>query len=173
MAGMNSFIYGIIPGELAGMPMPFVHPERRLRMGGRLDEFDDELRELHAAGIRAVVTLLDIPSDEALFERAGFDFLCLPVPDGKAPTIEQVIQFVQFVDERRTARSAVAVHCEAGLGRTGTLLAAYLIAKGDTPSDAIARLRGIEPAAIESGEQSGEQMRFLQELPGKIQGAKR
>ncbi|MBI5775739.1 MAG: dual specificity protein phosphatase family protein [Verrucomicrobia bacterium] len=169
MKTKSDFIYWIIPGALAGMPMPFVHPERRLNLGGSLEEFEDELVELHAAGIRGIVTLLNIPSNETIFNQAGFSFLCLSIPDGRAPTIEQVNSFVQFVDEHRAARTAVAVHCEAGLGRTGTMLAAYLIAKGDKPDIAIASIRSIEPAAIETG----EQVKFLYGLSDILVDTKR
>jgi atypical dual specificity phosphatase len=142
------------------MPMPFVHPERRLNLGGPLNAYDDELPELYAAGIRAVVSLLNIPTDRAVFESAGFSFLCLPVPDGGAPTPEQAGEFVRFVDEQRQAHRPVAVHCEAGLGRTGTVLAVYLISQGDTAEMAIRRVREVEKVAVETA----RQIVFLEEF---------
>ena len=131
--------------------MPFVHWERRMNQGGALVAFDDELPVLHAQGIRAVVSLLNIPNDKAIFEFAGFSFLCLPVPDGGAPTVAQAHEFVRFVDDQRAQTRPVAVHCEAGLGRTGTMLAAYLISQGQNAEAAIANVKAVEPAAIETG----------------------
>src|SRR5205823_8874466 len=93
----SSLVWWVIPDALAGMPMPFIHPERRLNLGGALTAYDDELPALYAAGIRAVVSLLNIPSDAAIFESAGFAFKCLPVPDGGAPTMQQALDFITFV----------------------------------------------------------------------------
>jgi hypothetical protein len=50
-----NMLWWIIPGFLAGMRIPFVHPERRLSRGGGLAEYDDDLPALHTMGIRAVV----------------------------------------------------------------------------------------------------------------------
>src|SRR5437867_2654851 len=143
----GNLLWWVIPNVLAGMPMPFIHPERRMAGGGALTAFDDELPALYSLGVRAVVSLLNIPSDASVYESAGFSFLCLPVPDGGAPTMEQTAEFVRFVTEQRAQDRPVAVHCEAGLGRTGTLLAAYLIAQGESARVAIQRVRAAEKVA--------------------------
>ncbi len=150
----DHLLWWLIPGALAGMPMPFIHAERRMAGGGAVGDFPDELPVLHAAGIRAVVSLLNTPSDAAVYSSAGFAFLCLPVRDGGAPTREQTDEFVNFTTGHLVAQRPVAVHCAAGLGRTGTMLAAYLISQGDTAASAIAKVRKAEPAAIETSQQT-------------------
>jgi atypical dual specificity phosphatase len=162
----GNLLWWVIPGVLAGMPMPFIHHERRLNHGGPLDAYDDELPVLYAAGIRAVVSLLNIPSDASVYESAGFAFLCLPIPDGGAPTFEQVAQCVRFINGQRAAQRAVAVHCHAGLGRTGTMLAAYFIAMGDDAFTAIRRIRAVESVAIETP----RQIQFLEQLARNVAG---
>jgi len=160
----NSLLWWVIPRVLAGMPMPFIHPDRRMAGGGALAAFEDELSALHSAGVRAVVSLLNIPSDAAVYESAGFSFLCLPVSDGGAPTFEQADEFVRFVTTQRSAQRPVAVHCEAGLGRTGTLLAAYLIAQGESAAAAIERVRAAERVAVETA----RQIHFLEQYAERV-----
>ena len=145
--------------------MPFIHPERRLNQGGKLEDYSDELPVLYKAGVRAVVSLLNIPSDAAVFKSAGFAFHYLPVPDGGAPTIEQAAEFVRFVNAQLAENRPVAVHCEAGLGRTGTMLATFLISQGDSAQIAIQRVRAAESVAIETP----QQIRFLEEYEKRFQ----
>ena len=100
-----------------------------------------------------MVSLLNIPSDATVFESAGFDFLCLPIPDGGAPTCAQAEEFIQFVGQHHSDGRAVAVHCEAGLGRTGTMLALYLMSTGDNARTAIGKVRAVERSAVETNRQ--------------------
>jgi atypical dual specificity phosphatase len=156
----SSLLWWVIPGALAGMPMPFIHSERRMNLGGALNAYPDELPDLYAAGIRAVVSLLNIPSDAAVYESAGFAYLCVPLPDGGAPTMAQASEFVRFAQDKITAGKPVAVHCHAGLGRTGTMLATYLIAQGKSAEEAIRTIRAVESSAIETP----RQIQFLYEF---------
>ena len=163
-AQQSNLLWWIIPDVLAGMPMPFIQPERRMNSGGALNAYDDELPDLYSAGVRAVVSLLNIPSDGAVYESAGFAFLCLPVPDGGAPSMEQAAEFVRFVEQHRMANRPVAVHCEAGLGRTGTMLATYLISRGESAEAAIRRIRTVEKVAVETP----RQIQFLEQFAQHI-----
>jgi len=156
-------LWWVLPAALAGMPMPYLHPSRRMNQGGDLTAYDDELPVIYpviyAAGIRAVVSLLNLPGDGPVYESAGFAFLCMPVADGCAPVFPQADEFVRFVKRQLAEGRPVAVHCEAGCGRTGTLLAAFLIAQGDGADAAIRRVRSVEKAGIETG----RQIQFLEQ----------
>ncbi len=149
-------LWWVEEGKLAGMPMPWLHPLRRENLGGAIDAFDDEMASLWDAEIRSVVSLLNIPSDRSVYESAGFRFLCLPIPNGGAPSDNESIQALQ--EFYHSSPKALAVHCEAGLGRTGTVIAMFLISEGANLDDAIARVRSAEPAAIETA----AQLKFLE-----------
>ena len=131
---------------------------------GELNQFDDELPELARAGIGGVVSLLNIPTDAKLYADAGFKFICLPIADGQPPSLQQASELIAFVDAIRKGDKAVAVHCEAGCGRTGTMLCAYLIAKGLSPDAAIEQVRSAEPSAVETA----SQIDFLFKLPRNL-----
>jgi len=153
-------LWWAIEDVLGGMGIPYIDAERRLNCGGPLRDYVDELVLLHRAGIRAVVSLLNIPSDRAVFETAGFEFLSLPVDNGQPPTVAQARGFIAFMENCRSRNLPVAVYCQAGAGRTSTMIACYLIHKGQTAAEAIADMRKKEPSAVETR----AQILFLEEF---------
>jgi atypical dual specificity phosphatase len=153
-------LWWVIPNVLAGMGMPYVDSQRRLNLGGSLNDYPDDLPLMYDTGIRAFVCLLNIPSDEQIFQDAGFAYKCLPVNNGCAPDLHQAADFIDFMSHNRRQNHPVAVSCEAGLGRTGTMIATYLIHEGLSANAAISQVKSIEPEAIETA----LQIKFLEDF---------
>lgn len=158
-------LWWALPGALAGMPMPMLAIERR-EQPGPLNEYRDDLPLLAQAGIGAVVCLLNLPQDAPVYAAAGFGYQCLSIPDGHPPSVAQFVKFLHFLREQRAQGRAVAVHCAAGLGRTGTMLAGCLIASGVEFQAAVRQIRAVRPGAIETS----SQMKFLSDLPQALRG---
>lgn len=113
----------------------------------------DELKALHEIGVRALVTLHEQPLPAAVLEQCGLVATHLPIVDFTAPTPAQAAAAVAAIEAARAAGTAVAVHCHGGMGRTGTILACYLVARGMGAEAAIARVRALRPGSIETPEQ--------------------
>ena len=113
----------------------------------------DDLEWVKAQGVRDLVTLTERPADPEHLEATGVEALHIPVEDQRAPALEQLAQFVEHVDMMLANNRPVAVHCLAGIGRTGTFLASYLVHCGAGAEDAIKEVRLRRPASIENEEQ--------------------
>lgn len=116
-------------------------------------EGEAALQTLARAGITLLIVLHGRAHDPARLAAAGLRQLHLPARDFAAPTSVQLEAGVQAIAEELARGGAVAVHCRAGLGRTGTLLACYFVARGMSSEKAIAHVRRRRPGAIESWEQ--------------------
>ncbi|KAF7301614.1 Phosphoprotein phosphatase [Mycena indigotica] len=107
-----------------------------------LDYFDKR-------GVRLVVRLNTELYDRGTFLDRGIDHMELYFDDGTNPTDEIVRTFLDVADPVIERGGVVAVHCKAGLGRTGTLIGAYLIWKyGFTANEAIAFMRIVRPGCV-------------------------
>lgn len=147
---MDGF-YWLIDGALAGCPRPGL----RWRGPRSSDDGDlaADLTALRGHGVGALLSLTETALPDAAFARSGLWGLHLPVPDFQPPSPDQLQVALAFIDRHRAEGRGVAIHCRAGQGRTGTVLAAYLIRAGSSAEDAIRAVRAACPDAIGSAGQ--------------------
>lgn len=132
--------------------------EERLAGSGALVEGD--IPWLHKQGVRSVVCLRETPMEPELFEEAGVRYTDMPIPDFGAPTDEMAPKFVRHLTRELEEGRPVLVHCNAGLGRTGTMMAIFLVSQGYPASEAIETVRDRRPGSITHPEQERAVLRY-------------
>ena len=126
-----------LDGRLGAMPLPDA----------------GELAQLRACGVGLVITLTEEWYNPSVFRQAGLRSVHIPVADLAAPTMAQVREFVAEVDAALARGEKVVVHCLGGIGRTGTMIACYLVTLGRAPEEAIEEVRRNRPRSIQTIEQ--------------------
>ena len=113
----------------------------------------DELEWLRDQGIQLLMSLTEEPLRRDWINEVGLFAMHVPVEDLHPPSQKQLDLCLAALAKARAKQFGVAVHCGAGLGRTGTMLACYLVTQGLSGGDAIARIRQLRPGSIETPEQ--------------------
>ncbi|HUP69692.1 MAG TPA: dual specificity protein phosphatase family protein [Acidimicrobiales bacterium] len=137
------------PAPAVSLPIKnFAQVDDRLWRGAAPDVAGYEALAAH--GVVTVIDLRaedDLDVDQARLAALGINRVHLPLRDGQAPSESLVARFLETVEN---SPGLAYVHCGAGVGRTGTMSAAYLVNTGQaTPAEALQRNLRVGPPSLE------------------------
>ena len=128
-----------------------------------------QLQYIASLGIKAVISLTEDPIPEELIKGLGLECYHVPMRNHEMPDEETLERAVGLITGLTSSGKKVLVHCAGGQGRTGTVLAAYLILKdGMSAEEAIEKVRSLRPGSIEPVQERG-----LREWTRRLEGRRR
>uniref|UniRef100_A0A3Q3BJE4 Cell division cycle 14Ab n=1 Tax=Haplochromis burtoni TaxID=8153 RepID=A0A3Q3BJE4_HAPBU len=150
----NGDLNWIVPGKFLAFSGP--HPKTKVENGYPLHAPEAYFPYFRKHNVTTIIRLNKKIYDAKRFTDAGFSHYDLFFPDGTTPNDIIARRFLHICEN---TDGAVAVHCKAGLGRTGTLIGCYLMKHYRfTAGEAIAWIRICRPGSV-----IGPQQNFLEE----------
>jgi len=116
--------------------------------------------------VTTIIRLNSPEYDRMSFVKSGIEHHDMYFVDGTSPPVSIVENFLEVVE---AASGVIAVHCKQGLGRTGTLIACYIMKHYDfDAAESIAFLRIQRPGSV-----VGPQQQFLHKMESIMKSAKK
>ncbi|MDE1766812.1 MAG: dual specificity protein phosphatase family protein [Thaumarchaeota archaeon] len=141
-----------VHGKITKKPTNFSWLINNKLAGSGMPTTPSEIDWVQKQGVKSIITMTEHPLPESWVR--GIKYLHVPTEDFSAPDMAQIDQAVEFIHERLQNEEPVMVHCAAGIGRTGTILACYLVKyHKSSAKDAIEKVRKERPGSIQSESQ--------------------
>ena len=148
-----------VHGTVTGKPDNFSWLIENKLAGSAIPTSNDEVQWAVGQGIKSIVTIREETLDESWVK--DVNYLHILSNDMGVPEFNDLVYAVDFIHRRVTNNEPVLVHCLAGLGRTGTLLACYLIKyQKMSANEATEKVREERPGSIQSYPQEEIIFRF-------------
>lgn len=136
--------------RVSDQPTGFVWVEKGRVAGSGYPASRNQLEWLRGHGIKTILTLTETPLPGQWLDGLEFEVRHIPMKDHQAPNAASLEEAAIFVQDSVKNGKTTLVHCIAGEGRTGCVLAAYVIKeRGVTAEEAIRALRQIKPSFVE------------------------
>ena len=148
-----------VHGTVTGRPDKFSWLIKNKLAGSGIPTSINEVQWVLDQGIKSVVTIREEPLDESWTR--DINYLHVLSNDMGVPEFNDLIHAVDFIHRRITSNEPVLVHCLAGMGRTGVILACYLVKYQNMSADeATQKVRKERPGSIQSYPQEEIIFRF-------------
>jgi len=152
-----------VHGTVTGKPDNFSWLIENKLAGSAIPTSNDEVQWVVGQGIKSIITVREEPLDDTWIKNVNY--LHVLSNDMGVPEFNDLVYAVDFIHRRITNNEPVLVHCLAGLGRTGPLLACYLVKyQKMLADDAIQKVREERPGSIQSFPQEEIIFQFAKSL---------
>ena len=152
-----------VHGTVTGRPDNFSWLIENKLAGSAIPTSIEEVQWAIEQGVKSIITIREEPLDDEWVKEVKY--LHIMSNDMGVPEFVDLVSAVDFVHRRITNNEPVMVHCLACLGRTGTVLAGYLVKYQNMSADeAIQKVREERPGSIQSYPQEEIIFRFSKSL---------
>ncbi len=142
-------IWRKVHGKITKRPTNFSWLIDQKLAGSGMPTSFDELDWVVQQGVKSIVTMTENSLPDEWVK--DLNYLHVPTPDLTAPDMDEIDSAVEFINEQINNKTPVMVHCAAGMGRAGTILACYLIKyQKYSAKEAIEKVRKERPGSIQS-----------------------